>query len=263
MERQQVIEYFKGQATKAGVSEDKISSVLSALSDDALGKLFLDTFVPRPEFSSALDAKETERAKAAARAKELTDWYEQNGKPAYEQNKRGIERLKLYESRYGDIEGSEEGMEEAVKQTGLSMSQVEEYVNKRLTEQGQLYVGLTKTAVSVAQDHMMRFKEPLDVEALEKLALEKGLPLNIAYKEYIEPKVLKQQEETWEAKVKAAREEGYRDGASKARVPGVGSRDVPHPLFDAPVVKEGENPDRASRSAFMEGWDNYQQETAK
>jgi len=255
MTREQARTYFKELAQRGGVEEKEISSILQVLDDDKMGKLFLDGFVPRPEYSSALDAKVKEAEAARAEEKRIRDWHEKEGKPAYEANLKGVERLRKYEARFGDLdeESTTEEKRRAAEGSGLSMKQVEEYFDKKMREQGQAYVNLTKTAVKISQDYGRRFNKNLDVDALEKFAIDKGLPLDMAYQEFIRPEAEAQTTEQWEAKIKAAREEGAKDYASKHKLPATSGPREPHPIFDHTEPKEGAN-DGAGRDAFLEGW---------
>jgi hypothetical protein len=44
-----------------------------------------------------------------------------------------------------------------------------------------------KEGLKASQDYMTRFKKPLDIDALEKFAVEKGLPINQAYRDFVAP----------------------------------------------------------------------------
>lgn len=260
MTRQEARDYYKGLAQKAGVKDEQIASVLQVLEDDTLGKVFLDAFVPRPQYSSDLDARENAKKAAETEAQKLRDWYEKDGRPAYEQNLRGVAALKKYEETYGPLDESSNRRErqEAANQSGLTLEEVTKLLDKRLQEQGQAYVGLTKTAVRISQDYTRRFNEPLDVDELEQFALKRSLPLDLAYDAYIAPKVEKATTAAWEAKVAAARLEGEKAARSKSGLPADSGPREPHPIFDhVDLDKKGRadvNEDKASRDAFLEGW---------
>lgn len=261
MTRDEAKKYFKELAEKQGLSEDEMSPILKALDSEKVGKVIFDGFVPRPQYSSDLDAREAEKKAALARKEELEKWYKEEGRPAYEQNLRGVKTLEQYIDRYGPL--TEDEKKDAIKETGLSLKQVEELLDKKMKEKDQLYINLTKDAIRLSQDHFQRFKEPLDIDGLEKLALEKGLPLQVAYRELIDPKVKAVDTAAWEAKVKAAREEGARDALSRHKLPTDSGPRTPHPIFDQEKVKEGIDPDKAAKEAFMEGWNNFAEEVEK
>lgn len=253
MDRAEAKKYFEGLAQKSGLPAEKVAGIMQALDDEATGKLVLDAFVPRPEFSRGLD-------EAKAKVDEITRWHQEKALPAYETNKRGAALLQQYIEKYGDIATAAEAAV-AAEGTGLTKAQVQELLNAALKERDSAYVGLTKTAVRSSQDYFMRFKEPLPVDELEKYALEKGLSLDAAYKEFIEPKVQAQTTAEWEQKLKAAREEGARDALSKVHTPLDGRpRDAtkPHPFWDRKEVPQGtteQDQDRSSRDAFYTGWE--------
>lgn len=247
--------YFEGLAQKAGIPAEKIAGVLQALEDESVGKVVLDAFVPRPEFSKGLDG---ERAKAEQAIATWKNWYEKDAKPAYDANVQGVELLKKYKERFGDLDMTSDDKHAAAAASGLTREDFQKLLNEELAKRDTAYVGLTKTAVKVAQDYMNRFKKPLDVDGLEKFALEKGLPLDSAYKEFIAPEVESARNAEWEAKLKAAREEGARDALSKVRNPiDARPKDQPHMFWDRKEVPQGtteQQQDRASREAFLTAW---------
>lgn len=228
--------------------EEKRAVFLEAFDDEKI----VNAFVPRPDFSRALDERD-------ARVKQYTEWYEKQAKPAYETNLKGIERLNAYEKAYGPLEEmNPREQHQAAAAAGLTKEELEKILTEKLAERDAAYVGLAKSFSRISQDHMVRFKEPLDVDAVEKFALEKGLPLDRAYNDYIAPRVEKARNEDIEARIKAAREEGAREARTRAGVPHDAKPSLPHPLFDQKHVKAEElpNAERAAKDAFFDGWNN-------
>ena len=110
---------------------------------------------------------------------------------------------------------------------------------------------------------MQRFKDILDVDAVEKLALEKGLPLDQAYKEFIAPKEQAALEARHKEDIEKAKAEAIRDYQSRLKLPIDTKPKEAHPFFDrkSPEKDKSElDQDRSSKDAFMQGWNNYVEE---
>lgn len=261
MTAQEARELFKANALKAGLTEDVIKGTLDLWgSNESFGKVVLDTFVPRPEVDRALSDSRTKVEEATKTVSTWKDWYEKQAKPAYEQNIKSIDRLKKYEQTYGelDAEASNADKGKAAAATGLTKEEVETMLRERDGRIGSVL----KTVTDASVDHYIRFKEKLNLNELEKFAIERGLPPDAAYEQFIQPRVTAQTTAEWEAKVKAAREEGARDALSRAHLPTESRSKTPHMIFDADQlkIKDGVNPDRASREAFLDGYANYEKQ---
>lgn len=94
-------------------------------------------------------------------------------------------------------------------------------------------VGVVKDGLRIASRHAATYHEELDVDALEKLAVEKNLPLSVAYDEYIKPRQQEIDKTKREQELKQAREEGYKDALSRHRLPA-----DPQPTETAPVFSK-------------------------
>ena len=155
---------------------------------------------------------------------------------------------------------------QAAQSTGLTKEQVEEILKTQSAQKDQAYVNLSKDIAYVTMDHFQRFKEPVDVDALEAFAIKSGLPLRQAYKEFVAPKVDEQRNAEFDAKLKAAREEGARDALSKHQLPINTRPKEAHLVFDRsekpdqPVSELQQ--DRNSKEAFLEAFNNYQEKAS-
>lgn len=252
-------QYWQELAKKTGLSEEDTQAVLAVLGKEAVSKTFSEGFVAVSEHHSTIDkAKQEWQAKqeaAEARALEWKKWYEEQGKPAYETNLRGINDLQKYRDLYGALDDSVAKGDKTKAASGdqmLTRKDIEELFKAR----DSAYVGLSKTMTTIALDHLNRFKVAPDMDALETFALEKGLPLDQAYKAFIEPKVEAARNAEVEVRIKAAREEGARDALSQHGLP---DNVVQKPKGFSPIrdgyklPEAGADPDRVSREAFMAG----------
>jgi len=97
---------------------------------------------------------------------------------------------------------------------------------------------LLKTGMSLASQHAVEFKERLDVDALEKIAVDKKVSLQQAYDEYVAPRRATQSEAQFKAKLDEARAEGAREFASKHKIPVDTQPREYHPLLDRDPKKQ-------------------------
>lgn len=255
-------QYWQEIATKAGLPEDKVSAISGVLGDESVARAFRQGFVPVPEHHSTLDQMKN---RVTSREQELNDWYQRVAVPAYQSNLSGIEKLRQYESLYGEIDGSATNNPGA-ETMNLTPEEIDRRLEEKLRARDQAFVGLVKAIPRMSFDYYKRFGEVLDSDAVEKIALENGLPPDLAYERYIAPKVEAQRSVELEAKIKAAREEGYRDALSKSHLPVDSTPRDSNPFFEREEPKPGTSDleqDRGSRQAFLEGWNNYADELAK
>jgi len=255
-------EYWQEIAKKSGLSEDQIKSVSDALGQEPVSKAFSQAFMTVSDHHSSFDkAKrewETEKQRWNTEKQQYDTWYRETALPEYERFTKSQEALKQYKDLYGELDG---GNRQVATPTGdvLTRKEFEEELKRR----DQAYVGLTKAASRATLDYYNRFKEPLDLDELEKFAVERSLPLDQAYNAYIQPKVDAANRAEWEVKLKTAREEGYRDAISKARIPVETQPKEYSPFFDPDKPKvDVSDPDamrRSARDEFFGAWNEAQE----
>lgn len=252
MKRSDALEHFKQLAQNAGLDSDAQAAVLKALENETFANELAEGVMRKDEFSRNMDS-------VNARAQELDEWYNKTALPAYQTNLSGIETLRKYEQTYGPLEvagPANSGNNGATMDADKILQQVDE----RLKARDVAVVALQKDIADMTFDYYQKFGEKLDLDEVENLSRKTGLPARQAYKEYISPKLEARQKTEFEEKLKQAREEGYRDAVSKHHLPVDSTPREQHPFFDrqepkAPVSELEQ--DRASRNAFMEGWNDY------
>jgi len=100
-----------------------------------------------------------------------------------------------------------------IEQTGLppefdtSKFVTREDIQKQLGDRDARYAGVIKQMGRLASKHAVDFKEALDVDALEKLAIETNLPLDVAYERMIGPRMEEARKTAAEAEMDKARQE--------------------------------------------------------
>ena len=169
--------YWQELAKKAGLPEEKAKAVLEALGDEAVAKAFNEGFKALPDYSRDLDRvrDETKASTAATVKGEYDKWYQETALPAYQANLQGVETLKKYQATYGPLDDAAANAASNGNRPNPDVLTKKEF-EEALRSRDQMYVNLTKTATRIATDYYHRFKEPLDVDAVEKLAVEKQLP---------------------------------------------------------------------------------------
>lgn len=250
--------YWQDIATKAGLSQEQADLISDSLADQNIAKAFRQGFVPVPEHHSTLD---TLKANTEAREQELNNWYNNTALPAYQANVAGIDRLRQYESLYGNLDpNANHG------NAPNNPQNIEELLERKLRERDQSYISLMKAIPQMSLDYYKRFNEPLNMDDVEKIALREGLPPQLAYERYIAPKVEERRKAEYEAALKTAREEGYREAVTKHHIP---VNSTPKDSFTLvrdekagpPMNQQAE--EAASRDAFMEGWSDYADKVLK
>ncbi len=116
-------------------------------------------------------------------------------------------------------------------------------------ELGQRYAGVIKDSNRITASHAIRFKEAPDFEAIDKIATEQGIPLNLAYEKWVEPRV---KEEEKAAKVqweKQTREEIERDVRSRHNLP------IEHVQAEqSPLFRKGAEAPKDMDAELMAAW---------
>ena len=257
-------QYWQELAKKAGLSDEMAKPVLEALGQEAVAKAFNEGFKPMPDYSRDLDGvrDRTKVETAAAVKAQYDEWYQRTALPAYQEHLKAVELTKKYQETYGPLDSTNPNPGNngnAAHESVFTKKEFEEAMAAKL----QAWSSDLLTVNRHSLDYYHRFKEPLDVGAVAKFAQEKGIAsVDEAYRQYTAPKTAEIEKTALEARIKSEREEAVRDYASKHQLPVAPRARDPHPLFDRTAVKDGTDPERASRDAFMEGWSKAQENPA-
>ena len=246
--------YLREVATKAGLSEEQITQVLE---HDGFAKAFQDAYKPLPDYSHDLDDVRT-KAKAEKDA-EYKDWY-QKELEKYNGYVTAESKLKKYQELYGDIDPNvNPNPNPNPGGTVLSKEDVEKLLDAKMSESLSRRDAAVLDLLDVRESHMNTFKKSLDVKAFEsawKEHPEWGGSLKQAYTQYMAPEVEKLRDADVEARIKAAREEGVRDGYTRKSLPTDTSSKIYSPMFDKrediTKLNEGDQ-EKHSREEFFKG----------
>lgn len=258
--------HFQKLAQDAGLSKEQTETVLQAMENEKFRTGVSAGYKRHEDYSREMDQMRTEKQR-------LRDWYEKEELPKYQSYQQGLDKLAKYREVYGDIDEDQglnipqaNGNGNRRSAAGMTKEEVDRYIEDKLRLRDGAYVGLTKTAMKISADYMKRFNDLLDVDAVEKIALDKGLPLDQAYKEFIAPKEQAAMEARHKEEIEKAKAEAVRDYQSRMHLPvDTKPRDA-HPFFDRKTVEPGktdQDQDRSSREEFMKGWNDYAAEVTK
>jgi hypothetical protein len=206
-------EYWQQFAKESGLPEDQVKALDAAFANEKVA----NAFVPRPEYSRSLNE---EQKKYNELVEKNQTYYMTEAQRAAE-NQRKVDEALGAAQRYRDLYGELDPAQHRPVVSPTDMSKyvsAEDYQKELKRIEGQsLYV--IKEAVKASQDHFAKFGEPLDIDALEKYAVERNLPIDRAYKDMIQPRLEEKQNVGFAEKLKAAREEGAREALSRVNVP--------------------------------------------
>ncbi len=198
--------YFEDMCREAGLSPEETQAALAFTSNDKLTSR-LDTLV---KTGTEDYTAQVGRVRAAeAKLKEFGDWYG-TANTQYQQMADELASTKAQLAGRGT--GGEQGFDTSKFLTKQDLDRV-------VQDQGTRFAGILKTATHIAADHAARFGEAPDMEAIDRIATEKSLPLNLAYQEYIKPRVEAKATSDMEKRIKDAKDEAVRDYASRHQMP--------------------------------------------
>lgn len=247
-------QYVEELLKAAGVTDESQKQVvLGVFSNEAAAKKLSDDVLRQQDYSRNMDTLKADKDKWSKFYQDTLTW-----KAGEEQRLADLDaRVKAYEAAYPDG-GGERPVIQPVQGDFISKKDFEAEQAKR----DGMTIGLIKTMGRLASQHVIEFKEPLDVDGLEKIAVERNIPLIQAYDEMTKPRRTELQQAQWEAKLKEAREAGARDFASTHKIPIDTTPREYHTLFDRDPAKQVEYKDgrltpageRSLRDNFVESW---------
>ena len=235
-------EYLNELAKTAGLDDESKASLTKVLGNAKFAEELEKGVKRQSDYSRNMDELKAEKLKVDTQIGQWREWY----KTAAETD--AARETELQELR------AKAGITVTPTVTPTSGYTKKELEDLLARERGQL-IAVTKDMGRIASRHAADFHEALDVDADEKIAIEKGLTVVKAYEEYVAPRVKEINDKALEEKIKLAREEGVREGMTKRDVPDEGSKSY-HPIFGQPKqVEATKGMTDAQRSAnFAEAW---------
>lgn len=255
-------QYFEQLANEAGLDEASKQAILGSLGKEKFAKGVLDGLARHDEMSSAMDKARNAEQQAAAKISEYQKWYSDVATPAVAKANQIQADLDRYRTTYGDLSAGPTGGNpdpaEAFKGKFASPKDVENI--------GNTAVQVAKALSWIQADHLKRFGDVVDPDEFEKFAVSRGLPPKQAYQEFIAPKVAEkaakekaQADEAHANALKAAREEGIREGMTRKQWNGETSRTTDVYGRDKESLKQTpEDAEEGAKAAFLDEWTKHE-----
>jgi hypothetical protein len=213
-----VAEYLATLAQQAGFDDESKAALQKVLANPKFTEE-LDKGVKRQsDYSRSMDEVKTMKQSVETQIQSWRDWYA----TASTRDAEREEELQALRAKVGTGAGSGNGNGAGAGEKGLTLKDIQE-------REGRM-INIVKQMGRISSRHAANFHEELDVDAVEKIAIERGLTVDKAYDEYVAPRVKAASEAAQAEALKKARDEGLQEGLSKREVPGESAR-AWHPIF--------------------------------
>lgn len=228
-------QYMTELAQKAGLDSSTTDALLKAADKPEFAKELSAGVMRQSDYSRNLDTLKTQEQALLDNQAKWTKFHQDN-----------VDYVKDLEAKAAG-RGGDGG-------TGVTSADLDKRLKEATDKAVAINVNITKQALRVADDYRSRFGKPLDIEALEKLALEKNLPISAAYDDMIRPEMEAKSKADQEKLIADARAEGAREALSKHNLPVDNAAAEQAPFFqskpaDAQPLTEG-----ARARGFAETW---------
>ena len=251
------IDWFKELANEAGLSPEETSAFIKAAENPKLASRVETTVKTAEEdYQAQLGRVKTLDA-------ELNDykvWANGNGtlRDGRKIDKGALAAYQELQQQYQDAVGKLQKIEQGTLQPEFDTSRfvTREDLEKQNRDRDSRYATAIKEGLRIAARHAATYKEEPDMDAIEKLAVEKGLSINAAYKEWIEPREREAQQKQFEAEKKAYAEQAVKDALSRHSLPTDPTPQATAPIFiqrDRAAEKANGKPANLD-SELMQAW---------
>lgn len=163
-----------------------------------------------------MDELRTQQTAVEETGKKQKEWWDKT-KPALDQQ---TERLNAYEKKFGPLEGDGNGNGNGNRGEGLTRAEIDKIL-KEHSDRGMAFTAnVSKQVGFILQDYNAKFPgKVLDLEAVEKKALDSGMTIRAAYEAIIAPDLEAKSKADHDAELKKAREDGAKEALSKHNLP--------------------------------------------
>jgi hypothetical protein len=236
-----VQEYLESLAQTAGLDDEAKAGLKKALGNTKFAEE-LDKGVKRQsDYSRSMDELKTQKQAVDSQIGQWREWYNTAVTRDAEREEE-LQRLKA-------------GGSGGIVTPATTATPANGFTKKDLEEREGRMINIVKQGMRLASRHAAKFGEELDTDALETLAVAKGLTLEHAYEEYVKPRVEEAQKKAHDEEIKLAHESGVREGLSKRDLPGEGEKSF-HPIFghSKAVAESGKLTDGQRATNFAEEW---------
>ncbi len=212
------------QSVISKVPEAERGVVEQAFSHNAVAAELRDAVLARADYSRSQDsltaaqsAFEAEVTEARQNIADWQDWYAKQVEVVAETES----QLKEYRETYGDLEPTmnDDRGKRATHGHQAADSIDLDTLQSTLATRDQLAIKFADMLTDLKLDHQRDFNEKLDSTALMEYATKKGLPLDLAYRELVQPKVEEKRAIDLTKRIDEAREEGRRAALTEHKLP--------------------------------------------
>lgn len=195
-------EYIEQLAQTTGLAPEVKDSLLKAVNEnEKFAKAWGDDVLRQSDYSRNMDALKADRTKWEKFYSDLQVWQAKE------------------EQRYAQAHAVLQNGEppEPVMKPGDYITP--QQLKDEMAQRERTTISLLKDMGRIASAHAVEFKETLDTDALEKIAVEKNLTLTGAYNEMVRERRDVSQKEKFTNQLQQARDEGARDALAKHKLP--------------------------------------------
>lgn len=230
-------QYFTRICREAGKTDAEIAALVAVMDDPKVATSMDETVRRATDDFSAMKGR---YESAKSRAEELENWYPKANNE-YQRVLAELEELKGAGSN-----GFEAPAFDANKY--LTKTDFEAMVKERDAR----YSNVIKQATRLASRHAAKYSEELDVDALEKLAVEKNMPLESAYREWVAPREEEARLKQFQKEKEEYAAQKLKDYASQHKLP-VDTR----PPEVAPIHRRGVEAPKDMEAEMLAAWQGH------
>jgi hypothetical protein len=197
-----VKQYIEQLAQAAGLSDEEKAGILKVASNDKFAKSLSDDILRQQDYSRNMDAIKAQEKKNADYYAQLVAWEQQ-------------EQARIAAALAGN--GGQVVNGEYI--TKKELDELDNRYKKQALQQEQSFITIAKEMGRLSSQHAVEFREALDVDALEKIAIEKQLPLRQAYTEMVAARRAEASTASRQAEIEKAKQDAVREYASTHHIP--------------------------------------------
>lgn len=247
-------EYLESLAQEHKLSEDETATFLKVLENDKIAEDMGLSFLRHDEFSRVMDGHKKDVEEFGKTKEEWKSWYadfltakEADGKKFVDYDQIKAENL-TYHKEYGDLDGTHK---DDPLPFDASKFISPEQLEKALGTRDGYTTTVIKKAVGLSSQHFQEFAKPLDMDALEKVAVHENVSLDEAYSQIVAPARAEVSKAAGEKATNEAYQKGVQDTITRHKLPTDDKPSVPHPLFDQKDADKA----GSSQEAFVTGYE--------
>ena len=192
-----------------GVPPEKAKALLELGSDETVAAV-LESLAQRDDDYAAqlgrVQSLTTKNAQLEQVKKDYDDWYQNQALPAMQRLSSGQVQPQQYQSQPQQVQPTVPALTAADLEAAIKA-------------QASNFARVIKEVGEVTSYHAATYKEKLDMNALEAIAMEKNLSIPQAYEAYESPRKQAQYKAEREAAIKAAREEAVKEYVQQHGLP--------------------------------------------